>query len=517
MRKNIFFIIVTVILLWLFQTSTAFLWDDYSLDMYENIDEWIDDLENTLYTKNLSAARNGNILPVEEKLNELLKAKNFNGCEFNKPLDVAKIQDAWSGRISAIFEAVSEECKREGKDSLSLEEFMEIYQTVNELDAEVRRQSQLQSETMFEIARIGTYSDWLEENSPFDLIVDLQNIDKLIFAEEITYKWVNNETRSTATDSWVSTSLNSFWESFDISWLSDWVFLSVDTPTPTVSSGSTTDSENSGLSSLPSDWNLLVCQEPEVSSWLSADALASLDWSDESTVQAIPSSAFISEPINDDWEWDQSDENDSDSDNTTSSWIQYPQTNYTKTSDDELWPCDEFFCINVDFIAEKKRSSTTAQTKSIESIVENSNGHIGKFANSSLIQSTPTTNNFESPYKNLKLADIFHAGVQIQFIPPPILNLEPINQEADTWNVLWDDYNLENLLVERFAEIGIDSDQSNNLQNFLNTAEDRRCLTSVYELTLWEISEECNLSNTYKNWKTEIAKLVLDKQADLSW
>jgi len=40
----------------------------------------------------------------------------------------------------------------------------------------------------YDIARIGLYSDGNIENSPFDLIEDLKEIDKIIFTQELEYE-----------------------------------------------------------------------------------------------------------------------------------------------------------------------------------------------------------------------------------------------------------------------------------------------------------------------------------------
>ncbi|HIE44937.1 MAG TPA: hypothetical protein EYP87_01890 [Flavobacteriaceae bacterium] len=62
--------------------------------------------------------------------------------------------------------------------------------------------------------------------------------------------------------------------------------------------------------------------------------------------------------------------------------------------------------------------------RSIQSIVEKSNEHLKKFANSSLIQSKMTTNNFELGLRDLNLSDIFSFGLVVTKKTPPILNLE---------------------------------------------------------------------------------------------
>jgi len=48
--------------------------------------------------------------------------------------------------------------------------------------------AQEKTEATYEIARVGLYSDGNIENSPFDLIFDIQEIDRVIFSEEIEYE-----------------------------------------------------------------------------------------------------------------------------------------------------------------------------------------------------------------------------------------------------------------------------------------------------------------------------------------
>jgi hypothetical protein len=70
-------------------------------------------------------------------------------------------------------------------------------------------------------------------------------------------------------------------------------------------------------------------------------------------------------------------------------------SHYKKVNDNLMWPCNEFFCIKIEFIIRKQKLLGGGTTVSIHSILEKSNTHLNKFVNTSLIASKQTTNNFE--------------------------------------------------------------------------------------------------------------------------
>gem|GEM_PF-2822864 len=75
----------------------------------------------------------------------------------------------------------------EGKDALSVAKITAIKSKLSDVKTTFSQRAQSKSKKIYEIARIGLYSDGSEENSPFDLMVDLEDIDRVIFSEEIEY------------------------------------------------------------------------------------------------------------------------------------------------------------------------------------------------------------------------------------------------------------------------------------------------------------------------------------------
>ncbi|MDQ7023643.1 MAG: hypothetical protein Q9M97_09200, partial [Candidatus Gracilibacteria bacterium] len=75
--------------------------------------------------------------------------------------------------------------------------------------------------------------------------------------------------------------------------------------------------------------------------------------------------------------------------------------------------CETFFCITIEYLTHDGNLLIGGTTRSIESIMERSNNHLKKFANSSLVQSKMTTNNFELGLRDLNLSDIFSMPIVI--------------------------------------------------------------------------------------------------------
>ncbi|USN58544.1 MAG: hypothetical protein H6767_10060 [Candidatus Peribacteria bacterium] len=50
-----------------------------------------------------------------------------------------------------------------------------------------KQKAEQKSDEMYKISRIGLYADGNTDNSSFDLIKDLQDIDAVIFTEELDY------------------------------------------------------------------------------------------------------------------------------------------------------------------------------------------------------------------------------------------------------------------------------------------------------------------------------------------
>lgn len=527
MRKSLLFPVAIILLFWFFQSSNAFMGDDFSLNMYENIDEWIDDLEKNIYKKYLQTDRTGNIVDIKDKISELTNVEGYGDCFISGDLSATDIENVWAGNIGKLFEVMSDGCK-DTLTGVPLQVFINnYYNKTKAIDDEAKRISEEQAEVISEIARIWIYSDGNDENSPFDLISDIQDIDNIIFSKEIPYFWVNQWSASNTydclyqkflwetedviieniensivnrNDAYIecqSTSgVNTFWENFELEWLSEGIIA-----------GNTNN--NWGLdinfSWVWDDGNSLVCQDSSVNSGLSPNAISELVQSITERQNIAPISSFLQEPIEViDWE------------ESVPEPVEYPENTYAKMKDNDWWPCTEFFCIVVEFTTENYNLLTGGKTKSIEAFLSTSNEHLKKWASTSLVQSKMTQNNFEMAWRDLNLPDLFNATVQIQFMPPPILNLDKVgwdtNKETEE---LWDDFTPENLLTAAYLDAWMDNSRRNDMRIFLKTAQESKSLMNTQELSLNEIWHESTESALYQtNDKTNFTRSILDKKVN---
>lgn len=510
-------------------STNAFLGDEFSLNMYENIDEGIDDLENTIYKKQLKTDRTGNVVDIKDKITELTNVEGLWDCFIQGDLTSTDIENIGNGRIDKLFEVISEDC-RWASDTLSMELFIRNYYTkTNALDIEARRIAKEQADAIAETARIWIYSDGYEENSPFDLIVDLQDINNIIFSKEIPYLWVNREDNDAIfnclywefagdnpnedeivrqiewsignrdqafLDCQNSSDINTFGENFELEWLSEWVAGGQDGG----------ESGSFDFSWVGSDGNTLVCQDSSVNTWLSPEAIAGLIQSTSDRGDVALTSDFLQDIP----------ESDNPEDTSIPEPVEYPDNTYAKMKDNDQWPCNEFFCIRVEFLTANYNLLTWGKTKSIEAFLKVSNEHLKKFAHTSLVQSKMTQNNFEIAWRDLNLPDLFNSSVQIQFVPPPILNLDKVQQDTNEQKLaLWDDFKADNLLSAYFSHSGMNYERQNDMRLFQETAEERKSLYSSQELSLNQVWEEAVEQNGYlNNTRTEFARSILDKKVN---
>jgi hypothetical protein len=83
-------------------------------------------------------------------------------------------------------EKIDPKCKENDKD-ITITRLNEIQQVVQELSLEAQKRAVEKTKNIYSISKIGIYSDGTTQNSAFDLIKDLQDIDKIIFTDEIEY------------------------------------------------------------------------------------------------------------------------------------------------------------------------------------------------------------------------------------------------------------------------------------------------------------------------------------------
>ncbi len=181
MRKNKLIHIFFYFFLFLFIPKTyAIVWEDLWLELYNSIDTWIDSLENEQFEYELTNQWNWS---VWETVNNILLRK-WVSCNIESVDDINIISDPNNEeQIQRIIERCSIDWEK-----ISVNKANTILQTVSNIKKEYKNRARDKSKNMYELSKVWLYSDWDENNSPFDLISDLQEIDSIIFWWTIEYK-----------------------------------------------------------------------------------------------------------------------------------------------------------------------------------------------------------------------------------------------------------------------------------------------------------------------------------------
>ena len=182
---------------------------------------------------------------------------------------------------------------------------------------------------------------------------------------------------------------------------------------------------------------------------------------------------------------------------------------YKNVNDNSEWPCENFFCITIDFIIYTHELLGGWQNMSIEYLINRSNKHLKKFASTSLIPATMSTNNFELLFKNLDLPSMFHIWVVITSKPIPILEIEP-EDKKEKWKFI-----STNLLREYYKNIWLEYERKNDIMIFKAKEKELKTIIDSVTISNHEIVEkleDLKKHKNWKNWKNEfVSKTVLKK------
>lgn len=144
-----------------------------------------------------------------------------------------------------------------------------------------------------------------------------------------------------------------------------------------------------------------------------------------------------------------------------------PKQDYKKLNDNKVFPCNNFFCIDIEFktIA---WGFWSGWDPSIEFLVKRSNKHLKKFVNSSLSQAKMSINNFELSLKDLQLPDMFHLWFQISYEPVPMLYLNKDLTTGEDKETNQDDQELklQSQLEKYYKANWMDYNMRNDLSSF---------------------------------------------------
>jgi len=466
-----------------------FLGEDLWLDIYKNIDEGIYDLELKQYEYELTWQWESDVSQVVWGILE----REWLECDIDTIQDIESIvsgpNPVWIVQLKC----------NEGGEKIWSQTVAKVQWALSDITTTFSDRAENKAQKIYEISKIGLYSDGNEENSPFDLIVDLQKIDRVIFSEEIEYNGEEFSVDDEALydflneDKWYlyEEDEEELWEDEDIP---------EDEEIPTEEVPEEEETEEREDDDLPD--HEYACFPPDLSG-LDPDALD--DLGDVYPLDDRPRRGRPDIPVIED---DYTVYTDGEYSNGASWGWPFPGTGpygwYSATND--AWNCDSFFCIVIEFSIRDQKLLWGWQTTSIESILTKAAEHLEKFANTSLVQAKQTTNNFELGLRIPNLGDMLRGfWIQVQTKPAPILNIEQTEDKKNA--VEWDTYTWKNLLTEYYKNIWLDYERRNDLDIFRNKVYERKVL-----------EESSGLPSNYPPAKlSELAKFqeALEKNSEI--
>jgi len=453
--KQIYKKLLYTVLIWvLFSACNSywFLGEDLGIDIYGQIDQNYGNLERKQYEYELS-------WQWETNINEVLKPifEDYGiSCDIQSPQD---IDNMLSGEnIAEIVWRCSWE--NENVPALLAER---VTNALSYIQNTYSQRAQTKAQKTFEVERIGLYSDWNIENSPFDLVDDLIQIDSIIFSEELEYEWVARDNANEDFEQHITEEKNTevfddptgdiFWDVFEeiadaLSW------------NPEDESGDDPDI----IDYL--DYHNYVCP-------LDDDTGLDKDTEDRIIDRIEWYWPYVNNPRY--WQYPTGIEPLWGPWWGPLTWWLNLTWSYVPVRDD--WPCDGFFCITIEFQS-SNYGLAGGESNTIESILEKNVEHTSKPANASLTQRKQTTNNFELWSIIEDLPGMLRGfWIEVSSKPVPILDVENEREDA----IEWDLYEIENLLTAYYKNQWLDYERRNDLSIFWSTEHQQK----VFQTAAW--------------------------------
>ena len=425
-----------------FHTS-AFLGEDLGIELYDAIDKGLAELEQKQTEYEMTGQG-------ETSIWEFARANGLN-CDISSIEDVNKLAGVGvENHIAFVLERCAD--PEEWRTPALLAEH--IMNQATHFNTTFSTRAADKTRRTYDIARIGLYSDGNIENSPFDLINDLQEIDYIIFWEELEY---NGEPYAWNADDILDDFLNED---------KDYLYEDEDEEDDETWSGTIDDEEDI-------IWDHeYICPIDDDSSGLDDDIEDEIIEEIEGgtgTGGYTPRPRYWTYPGGEVW--------------NGSSWgwpfpAMWPTDPYTPIKDS--WKCSpsDFFCIIIEFQS-SSYGLAGGETRSIKKVLSKVAEHLEKPANASLTQHKMTTNNFELGSIIKNLPDMLRGfWIEVQSKPIPILD-DIEGEEKD--EIEWDVYEIENLLRAYYKNNGMDYDRRNDL-NIFNRQEEQ---TKVLQTSRW--------------------------------
>jgi hypothetical protein len=163
-----------------------------------------------------------------------------------------------------------------------------------------------------------------------------------------------------------------------------------------------------------------------------------------------------------------------------------------------------------------------SKDKSIEWLIKNSNNHLYKYANTSLIQHQITIDNWELSIKDLKLKDIFNQNFIVLSRNIPLINVDKNNakeKKKKENSPFW----YKSLLEYYFKLYWLEYDRANSIDDFNKRLSETISINDSLWLGILNATERYDSSSSHsaasKEDESYLNKLLSTKQRsdNISW
>jgi hypothetical protein len=172
--------IIAILFIFIIPINTfwfSWFWESVWLDLYKKIDQGNFEIKKSYLEKELKDSA--------EKLNKILDfdwfKQDFTASEMEEIL-------SWWW-IDIIMSHMKDEFLN---GAIRNEELNQLSIEISKLYKQIKEKIDIKTKEIQTISSIWLYTDWKLENSDYDLMYDLENIHKIIFASDIAYNWVEN-------------------------------------------------------------------------------------------------------------------------------------------------------------------------------------------------------------------------------------------------------------------------------------------------------------------------------------
>lgn len=487
-----------------FNGANAFM-DWIKNDFFYNVDSWIVKLEDSVIENSFK-----NIW--EEVVEQLNIEANYDWLKtpaFKKSEDI--INDVIIIWIDGIYSSQEKVLalnriliKREWMTQIEVEKYAKVVKEYFDIKV---KESITASEKFEKMQSMWIYSDWSLLNSEFDLIDDLEEIDKILFG---TTPWDYGEWNSVlwGLSQEAQDLKNKTYDSApNFSLAEDSIYSK---PDKVISDKVIRTNKNEWQKENSNTfYNVDIKSEVNSTcvidlSWLSPNVLDSIysnkeneSWNDE--IPVTSEEYKETNVSNEEKFWNIfADIYGSLGDEMRNSW------SYKPTSDN-FW-CEEWklFCVIVEMV-KYWDILQSEDRQSIDYIITKSNEYLQVWASTSKIQWKMTTNNFELNLDNLNLWDIFSSWVIVQYKPVPFLETD--SSRSDSFYS--DDFTWEKIISKLYESKDLDFKDANNIENYLWIVDDNTALSKSLEFdSNTSVFEQKDQINQYKLKKQELANII---------